>query len=150
MWFLRPLLCSALYVFRNTPEVVERGKRDHESYKAHLWLYLKKWKLVCIHSTRKCCRNCSYWKANWMEPKIVNASTANAEKLQWSVSLAIELLKDKGIILIKDSFLCTSFSLWVLQLSFSGKAQIHFTKKQRSSKNIKKRAIQLDPNKQIL
>lgn len=30
-----------LCVSRNTPELVERGRRDYESLRAHLWLYLK-------------------------------------------------------------------------------------------------------------
>lgn len=34
-------LVATFYVSRNTPELVERGRRGRESYQAHLWLYLK-------------------------------------------------------------------------------------------------------------
>lgn len=82
-------------VSRNTPELVERGRRGHESDDAHLWLYLKNKNQRAGNSTGKCCRHCSYQNAGWIEPKIVNAPTANAGKLPWNVSLVIELLKGK-------------------------------------------------------
>lgn len=135
-------------VSRNTPELLERGQRGHESLSA----IFKKQKPARIHSRRKCCRNCSYWNAGWIEPKIANAS--NAGKLQWSVSLAIELLKGKVTHFDKR----LAFLLLVLSKGSSSVTQCKAKKKKKVdksiknslSKNIKKRAIWLDPNKQLL
>ena len=80
---LRSLLCSTFYISRNIPELGERRKRGPESYKAHLWLYVKKKnpKSGYVQGTRKW-RDSSYGNAGWIEPKIFNASTADAGKLR--------------------------------------------------------------------
>lgn len=41
IYMISQILYSAFCVCKNTPELVRRRRRSHESYKADLWVYLK-------------------------------------------------------------------------------------------------------------